>query len=290
MFLTRMFCLFFLLLIVGCSASTGLVKPASVSVSELSDEGYYLWEQGQPEAAVAKFEEALAQNDTPELRLAIGQALLEADNYPRAYSYLRPLLEVYPANIALRESFAVVLLKQGDLAAAEKQFIAVYNHDSERPITLNYLGVLKDLGGDHRAAEPLYLAAIGLEPNNAIVINNYGFSLMMRKKYDEAEDWLLKAKVISGINTRIANNLSILYAKQCRYDDALAIGLETMEEAVVLNNIGYIALLNRDYAAAISFFERAMESSPSYNLTAANNLTRAQKAGDKNTRLTPSAC
>jgi Flp pilus assembly protein TadD len=101
---------------------------------------------------------------------------------------------------------------------------------------------------------------------------------------------LLRARVITGINARIVNNLSILYARQCRYDDALDVGLETMEEAVLLNNVGYISLLNRDYSAAISFLERAMESSPSYNLTAANNLMRAKKAVGKKSKMVPSAC
>lgn len=47
------------------------------------------------------------------------------------------------------------------------------------------------------------------------------------------------------------------------------------EEA--LNNIGYIALLKKDYRSAISYFEQALEASPRWYPRAAANLERARQ-------------
>ncbi len=67
-------------------------------------------------------------------------------------------------------------------------------------------------------------------------------------------------------------NLRLALAWQGKYVRAMA-GASNRDMARILNNIGFIALMRGDYGNAESYLLRAMEADPSYNETAARNLS-----------------
>ena len=75
---------------------------------------------------------------------------------------------------------------------------------------------------------------------------------------------------------RIRNNLAISLAWQSRYDEAISILIKVLNHEVAYNNVGYIALLNKQYPVAEKFFKKALYISPSYYVRAAHNLEKVE--------------
>lgn len=235
------------------------------------------WNHSEYGEAISTYEKALAVRDTTEVRFALASLALATNRFARAQHSFETLLRDNPDNIDVREGLAVALLKQGEIEDALQQFKAVHNLAQGRPLTLNYLGVIGDLRGEFEQAGIYYRQALNAQPDNPAFMNNYGYSQLMLKNYGEAERWFQRAlEHKSGDAARIVNNLSITYARQGRYEQAITLLSSTGDDPVVLNNVGYIAMLNGDYRKAVAYLERAMELSPHYYATAAGNLSRAK--------------
>jgi tetratricopeptide (TPR) repeat protein len=64
---------------------------------------------------------------------------------------------------------------------------------------------------------------------------------------------------------------------QRRYDDAIKALTPRFPPAQASNNVGYIAMQQGDYPAAVRYFNQALEQSPVYYERAANNLAEARR-------------
>lgn len=264
-----------LALLIGCSTQPTQTADMPDS-AEYMALGHQHWQEGNPELAIQQFETAQSLAPSLEIERAIGLASIDAHRFTKARRHLTALKD--PEDLEVQQGLAIALLKTGEYAEAKQRFLHVFAKDPRRVKTLNYLGVLADLAGDHQNAEQYYLSALSLAPDHPGVLNNYGYSLLQRQAYQEAEQRLQSALALSTDIGRINNNLAILYARQCRYQRALDQSLNTLKQTEALNNVGYIALLNRDYDVAIRLFQQSLEESPSYNAKASDNLARAVKA------------
>ncbi|WP_372777949.1 tetratricopeptide repeat protein [Litorivivens sp.] len=270
-------------LLAGCAA-TPLDNAALESETFEShvENGQRHWNAGEYERATDAYQQALALQDRADIRKALGLLALSMSRFSQARAYLEPLVRDNPEDLNLRENYAITLLKQQDIKQAEAQFLAIHTLSPDRPATLNYLGVISDLQGDYAAAGDYYQKALSLQPNNAIFNNNYGYSRLMLGDFIAAEHWFRQALEQNPDQAeRITNNLAIAYARQGQYEKAITLLSATGDEPSVLNNIGYVALLNGDYRSAIAYLERAIELSPSYYARAAANLELARKSLDK---------
>jgi len=137
----------------------------------------------------------------------------------------------------------------------------------------NAIGFLHDRSGDWSEAETAYRAALEAAPPDAApsILNNLGVSAMAQGRYDEAAGYLRQALAAdAGLEVSRAN-LRLVLGMQGRYAEAMA-GLALGETPAVLNNLGYVAMMQGDLARAEAYFQRALEASPSYYETAAGNL------------------
>jgi Flp pilus assembly protein TadD len=80
---------------------------------------------------------------------------------------------------------------------------------------------------------------------------------------------------LKGNLPRLHNNLLLAIAWQGDYVRAVAVR-GSIPLSVALNNVGYVALLRNDNAAAAKLFQQALDASSSWYPRAAANLAAVQ--------------
>jgi Flp pilus assembly protein TadD len=135
----------------------------------------------------------------------------------------------------------------------------------------NGLGLVADNKRDHEAAAHMYQRALEIQPQSVVILNNFGYSRLLAGNTDEAIRYLRKALALDPSSETIQNNLRIALAAAGNYKEALHSPAQD-RRAVILNNVGYVAMKKGDIRAAEGFLARAMEASPSFNSVAAQNL------------------
>lgn len=268
-----------MLLLAACShrppADSG--KPAPPSPAQVRAEAEQAWRFGDHASALARWQRLLelAPDDVGALN-GIGEAYLALGEAAAALAAFDAVLAKVPADAAAQEGRALALLGL-DRHAEAKVALAALAAASEGWRVQNALGLLADLDGRHDAAQAYYRQALSLQPENAVVRNNLGYSCLMARDYRQAEAHFRDGLALSPGSLRLHANLVLALAWQGEYGRALTVALEQQPREVALNNIGYVALLRRDYDAAIRHFEAALEASPRWYVRAAANLERARQ-------------
>jgi Flp pilus assembly protein TadD len=175
------------------------------------------------------------------------------------------------------------LLKQKQFEAAEEYLQKAVNADPVLWRSWNALGVIYDLKQQYGQSAKYYSKASGILPDSPSVANNYGYSLMMSQAYSEAEMKFRKGLEINPKDVRLRNNLGICLAWQSRYDESITEMSRIMSVWSAHNNVGYIAMLNGDYAKARAYFGSSLKLSPTYNVQAANNIVRLEQTSSSAT-------
>ncbi|HYH17740.1 MAG TPA: tetratricopeptide repeat protein [Azospirillum sp.] len=209
--------------------------------------------------------------DDPRAHAGTGETYLAMGNGELALK----AYEAWPASIANgAEAFqgrgiAHVLL--GDEAAARTNLTKAVEADPSLWRAWNALGLINDRGRNWAQADQCYQKAAQINPGAAEIYNNRGYSLLQRGDHASAIPLFNQALRIDPTLEAARNNLTLASALQGRYEGALtAIPSEVLPTA--LNNVGYAALLRRDYASAELYLTRAVQSSPRYFEKANENL------------------
>jgi Flp pilus assembly protein TadD len=241
---------------------------ATVQAGEAAlDDGLY-------EVALNAFESALgadpkdrrAQLGAAEARLALGDAGM-------ARSLFESLTAVPELRASALQGKGLALLKLGQRDAAGKLLAEAVAADAKLWRAWNALALIDDVNHRYAEARAKYETALAIRPEAALLHNNLGFSQLQAGDAAAAAETLKKALQMEPGNEVIQGNLRIALAAQGRYAEALAATARKKLPAV-LNNLGYVAMMRGDYDAAGGYLARALEASPSYNETAANNLVQ----------------
>jgi Tfp pilus assembly protein PilF len=239
--------------------------------------------------------------------LARGEAAVAAAAYDLAEADFRSIVEQEPSNARARLGLAEVHLANGRVDEARDDFAALTKVAEIRAVALQALGLAllaqqgKDsartpldlavaadpslwrawnaLGlyhasvGDWKKAETQYRKGLDANPRSATLNNNLGFTYLMRREYAKAADSFSRALALDPKLKQARGNLRLALAWQGRYIEALS-GTAREDVPAALNDIGYVAMLRNDHAAAEAYFVRAMEASPSFHQAAAQNLEK----------------
>lgn len=148
--------------------------------------------------------------------------------------------------------------------------------DKDSPLrAYNAIAVLEDLNSNHLQARHYFRLALKYQPRSALLATNLGYSLYLSNHYNQAEKFLKQAIEYAPKFERAWTNLGLVYAKKGLYNRAISTFEQVMPSAEAYNDLGYILMLDQQYAKAIELFRSAIDVSPSYFEQANKNLKRA---------------
>jgi Flp pilus assembly protein TadD len=131
--------------------------------------------------------------------------------------------------------------------------------------------MVADHASNWDAADAAYGKAEKLSPRPAKVLNNWGVSLMGRGNLPEAARTFERAVSYDSRLFSAKNNLAIARGLQREYTLPL-VPLTDEERAVLLNNLGIIAMRQGDERMAKGLFAAAVEIHPQHYSGAADRL------------------
>ena len=166
----------------------------------------------------------------------------------------------------------------GNTAEARKYLqLAEANADAPSAEAANVLGFLDDQDQQWESAEAHYLKAAELAPKDGSALNNLGMSYMRQQRYADAASAFARS-VQAQPTLQVARlNLRIAQAMGGRVATALS-GASEHDKAVVMNSLGVAALAGGKNSQAKSYFEAALNLSPSFYSNAYSNLELADAA------------
>lgn len=263
----------------GCAGLDG--GDPAVSLDELNvDIGQVAVEEAEQDlaagryaAARAKFGRVLAMNpEDPRATTGLAEAVLALGNPAGAFEAFSSVVDVPEQRARALQGQGLALLAMGRGAEAEPALLAAVAADPGLWRAWNALGGQRDAAADWAGAAQAYDRALAAEgADTTVVLNNRGMSFMLQQRHAEAAATFAEALRRDPGQETVRTNLRVALAWLGRYAEAEA-GIAPGTAGEAYNNIGYVAMLRRDYTVAESYLLRAMEASPSYNQQAAENL------------------
>jgi Flp pilus assembly protein TadD len=259
----------------GLFGSTPAPKQPQVSESALSQIQTAFDDQRYVDASKLLNQAVLSSSSDPRLTYWAGQLSLARGRYEDALAnFTRIKSDPSVQGLALEgEGIALARLGRSDQAMISLKAAIAANPAAWR--AWNALGSEYDRRHDWTQAEAAYDHAFTASGGAAIVLNNRGFSRLSQKKTDLAiQDFVAALQKKPDLVTA-RSNLRLAMSMQGEYDRAVK-GDAGKDQAAVLNNAGYAAMLRGDYAKAKELFEQAMKTKGGYYAVAAANLEMAQ--------------
>jgi Flp pilus assembly protein TadD len=227
---------------------------------------------GDHEAAYESFARVLQEDsNNPEALAGLGESLLIGGEPKKALGVFAKLEEQPHHKAVAYQGQGLALLGMAEYAKAEVLLGKALKEDTQLWRSWNALGTIKDRGGDWAEAREDYERALEINPDAIEAINNRGISFLWEGKYLEAEKTFKEVLRRSPDLVEARTNLRMALAWQGKYVEALT-GIRKKEMAVMLNNVGYIAMKRGDYEFAEAYLAQAMQMSPSYYAKAAENM------------------
>ncbi len=139
------------------------------------------------------------------------------------------------------------------------------------------LGIIADLEQNYDTGQYLYSKVLEVNPKSVQALVNMGYSHYLDGNLDEAEYYNKRAAALKPSEKRAWSNLGLVFVRKEQYDLALEAFSRVMPDAEAMNDVGYFAMLDENYEAAIEYLEMAITASPTYYPKAQQNLKRAEK-------------
>ena len=227
---------------------------------------------GDPNESVTYFEAALAQEpERADFRRGLAKSLTRAKRFPEAG-------RIYEEMIALGQDKPSDKLEFAMVSAHLQKWDEVERVVSTIPSGLNTSRryVVEALLADHRqnwsASDAAYAQAESLTTNPASVLNNWGVSQMSRGDLSAATATFHRAVSYDSRLFSAKNNLAISRGLQGEYRLPL-VPLTDEERAVLLNNLGIVAMRRGDEQIARGLFAAAVDAHPQFYASAADKLS-----------------
>jgi Tfp pilus assembly protein PilF len=239
-----------------------------VDDAELAD---LLLTAGDPEEAVEYFRTALAQEpDRADFRRGLALSLARARRYPeatRVFAEMSARGQAEPSD-RLEHALVAARLEQWDDV---RMIVAGLppGMDSARRHLID--AMLADHDRGWAAADAAYARAEAQAANPAGVLNNWGVSQMSRGALPAAVEMFERALSYDSRLFSAKNNLAIARGLQGDYR-LPSVPMTETEEALILNNLGVIALQTGQRDVARGLFAAAVEAHPQHYAAAASRL------------------
>ncbi len=227
---------------------------------------------GSPNEAISFFEKALREEpERADYRRGLAISLARAKRYPESARVYQELITLSQADEADKLEYAVVaarLQKWDEVRAIVGGLPAGLNTSRRHMVD----AMLADHEKNWTAADAAYGRAEQLANNPAGVLNNWGVSKMSRGDLKGAEVLFEKAVTFNSRLFSAKNNLAIARGLQGNYQLPIVPMTET-EKAIILNNLGVIAVRRGEKNIAKGLFVAAVETHPQHYEAAAGRLS-----------------
>ena len=266
--------------VAGCGALDNGKRPTlegEMAVIDQTGLNDIMLTMANPEEAVAHFRNALAREpDNPEFMRGLATSLVRAKQPQQAAPVFERLIGTGKATTEDRLLYAESLVGAGAIPDAEKQL------DQIPPTVETYKRyLLEAIVADHnkewKKSDSFYETARGLTTKPAAVMNNWGMSKLARGDFDTAANYFQQAITFNPEMFQAKNNLVTARGRKRNYQMPV-IPMNEEEEAVLLYNLGIIAVRQGDTDVARGLFELAVETHPQHYPEAADNLAALQNA------------
>ncbi|MEM1299843.1 MAG: tetratricopeptide repeat protein [Pseudomonadota bacterium] len=262
-------------LILALAACEGAVAdkkdPLGSSVIDAAQINDLLLAAGDPNESIAYFEQALAQEpNRADFRRGLAQSMARAKRYPEAGRLYEEMIALKQDEPADKLDFAMVSAHLQKWDEVERQLTTI-------PPGLNTprRHMVEALLEDHRqnwaAADAAYARAESLTTNPASVLNNWGVSQMSRGDLPRAQTTFERALTYNSRLFSAKNNLAISRGLQGNFQLPV-VPMSEKEKAIIMNNLGLIALRKGEKNIAKGLFAAAVETHPQHYAAAADRL------------------
>lgn len=242
-----------------------------VNVIDASSLNELMLTVSDPEDAVSYFQRAL--NEEPgrvDYQRGYALALARARRYAEAAEQFEALEREGAADDQIRIEHAHSLARLQRWPEADAQMAQVSaSADSARRYLID--AMLADQRGDWSAADIAYEQARRHSANPARILNNWGVSKMSRGEPEAAAKTFEEALSFDPRLFNAKNNLAVARALKGEYRLPL-VSMTEEERAIMLHNIGVIALRRGDVREAKGLFTMSVAAHPRYYAEAAEKL------------------
>ena len=247
------------------AASQRLSDAEIAKIQRALDEGRYVDAAKLLDAAV------LAGGDDPRVTMLIGDLALARGQYADALASFKEVeaRSETRARAMQGEGIALSLMGRRDDAVAMLQKAVTEDPSAWR--AWDALASEYDNRRDWPRAEEAYDHAISDSDGAAVVLNNRGFSRLLQGRLDDSVADLVQALQKKPDLAAARTNLRLAMAMKGEYDRALA-GGTGHDDAVLLNNVGFAAMMRGDYPKAEELFTKAIAAKGEFYDRASANL------------------
>lgn len=184
--------------------------------------GIALREQGQPGAAIAGYDQALAIDpDYVEALNNRGVALYDLKRAEEAKTCYRRVLELQPDYVQAMNNLSLILRDEKYLDEAHTYLERALAIDPDYVEGLNNLGLIWQARRDFEKALPWHERAVALRPDDPEAINNLGVNHMNLMQSAEAIACFERALALKPAYAEAMNNIGSVYMEQDRPEEAM---------------------------------------------------------------------
>lgn len=265
------------LLTVGCaSKQPDQAAIDTAAFEELTSRAVVQERRGDLTGALASYLAASQIMPNADLWHQIGRMHLGLEDEMQAMTAFGNAVRIDPQHAPSLEAVGLVHLKWKQATLAEEFLGRAVAADAERWKAHNGLAIVDSLVGQHDAAREHFQTALHIRPDAADVLNNYGYSRFLAGDSQLAAEHLVDAVRYKNDHQVAWSNLALVMARQGRYADAFNILEKNYSTAVAYHDVGYMALINGEYARAEEWLTKALQSSPRYFEEADRNREMAR--------------
>lgn len=259
------------LTLAACESVSQRPDPLANSVIDEANLNELMLRAGDPEDAVTYFREALAKEpDRTDFRRGLAHSMVRAKQFheaARVFQELVTLGQDEPLD-RLEYAFVTIRLDRWDEA---KTLASTIPEGLQTPRRHLLDAMVADHDSDWTTADAAYARAERMSPRPAKILNNWGVSQMARGDLREATRTFERAVSYDSRLFSAKNNLAIVRGLQGEFTLPL-VPLTDEEKAVLLNNLGIIAMRQGEERMAKGLFAAAVDLHPQHYGGAADKL------------------
>jgi tetratricopeptide (TPR) repeat protein len=256
----------------ACESVSDKQDPLAASVIDEADLNDLMLTASDPSDGVQYFEQALAREpDRADFRRGLAMSYARDERYLESARVFQELITLNQDKPADRLEYAFVAMKLdrwddvGTLALSLPDGL-------QTPRRYLIDAMVADQNNDWTAADEAYAQAEKLSSRPATVLNNWGVSQMSRGDLSAATATFHRAVSYDSRLFSAKNNLAISRGLQGEYRLPL-VPLTDEERAVLLNNLGIVAMRRGDEQVARGLFAAAVDAHPQFYASAADKLS-----------------